>query len=92
MSFWTRNEGQLIATIGGIVIALIVAYQTFYFSNLQTRNKGKENYEGMLYVPHVELFWQNSQLYMLKRTLENLKTTSINEREFVIENPPLNLI
>jgi hypothetical protein len=88
MNFWTRNEGQLVATIGGIVIALIAAYLTFYFSNLQTKRKEKENYDGMLYVLHVELFWQNNQLDMLKRTLEKLKTTSINEREFVIENPP----
>lgn len=88
MNFWTRNEGQLIATIGGIVVALLAAYLTFYFSNLQTKRKEKENYDGMLYILHVELFWQNNQLDMLKRTLEKLKTTSINEREFVIENPP----
>jgi len=50
--------------------------------------KEKETYQGMLYVLHVELYWQNHHLDMLKKTLEKLKITSLDKREFVIENAP----
>ncbi len=99
MSFWTRNEGQLIGTAGGVLIAILAAFLTYYLSNKQANKKEKEAmkkemkkekdaYQGMLYVLHVELYWQNHQLDMLKNTLEKLKITSLEEKEFVIENPP----
>lgn len=99
MKFWNRNEGQLIGTAGGILIAILAAFLTYYLSNRQVNKKEKEamekemkkekeKYEGMLYVLHVELYWQNHQLDMLKNTLDKLKTTSIDKRKFVIENAP----
>jgi len=88
MNFWTRNEGQIIGTLGGTLIALIAACLTFYFSQLQAKRKERESYQSMMYVLHTELYWQNNQLDLLKRTLDELKKVSIKEREFVIENPP----
>jgi len=99
MNFLNRNEGQLIGTAGGVLIAILAAFLTYYLSNRQANKKEKEamekemkkekeKYQGMLYVLHVELYWQNHQLDMLKKTLEKLKITSLNKREFVIENAP----
>lgn len=99
MNFWTRNEGQLIGTAGGIIVAIIAAFLTYYLSKRQANKKEKEEmkkkmkkekdaYQGMLYVLHIDLYWQNHQLNMLKKTLEELKITSLDKREFVIENAP----
>lgn len=91
MNFWTRNEGQIIGTLGGVLIALIAAYLTYYFSRLQVKRKEKKSYQGMLYILHLELFFHNDQLDRLRETLEKLKITSIDKREFVIENSPAEL-
>ena len=99
MNFWTRNEGQLIGTVGGVLIAILAAFLTYYLSNIQANKKEKdamkkemkkekETYQGMLYVLSVELYLQSHQLDMLKKTLEKLKITSLDKREFVIENAP----
>ena len=88
MNFWTRNEGQIIGTLGGVIIALIAAYLTYYFSRIQAKRKERKSYQGMLYILHLELYFQNDQLYRLRETIEKLKITSIDKREFVIENPP----
>lgn len=88
MNFWTRNEGQIIGTLGGVLIALIAAYLTYYFSRLQAKRKEKESYLGMLYILHLEFYFHNDQLDRLRETIEKLKVSSIEKREFVIENPP----
>lgn len=88
MNFLTRNEGQIIGTLGGVLIALIAAYLTYYFSRLQVKRKEKKSYQGMLYILHLELYFHNDQLDRLRETLEKLKITSIDKREFVIENSP----
>lgn len=89
LGFWERNEGQLVATIGGILIAIIAAYLTYLLSLYQINKKEKDAYQGLLYTLHVELYWQNHHFELLKKTLYRLKITSIQNKKFVFESTPM---
>ena len=41
MTFWGENEGTILATLGGIFIAIIAAFLTFMFSQYQISKKEK---------------------------------------------------
>lgn len=89
LSFWERNEAALIGAIGGLLIAILAAYLTYFFSVCQTQKKEKDAYQGLLYTLHVELFWQNNHFELLRKTLDKLKVVSIENKSFVLERSPM---
>lgn len=89
LSFWERNEGDLVGSLGGIFIAIIAAYLTYYFSVIQAQKKEKDSYHGLLYTLHVELYWQNNHLILLIKTLDILKAASLENKSFVLESSPM---
>ena len=89
LSFLQRNEGQLVGTAGGILIAFLATYLSYRYSGYQNRKKEKTHYQGILYTLHVELYWQNIHFDLLVKTLENLKIVSIQNKSFVIEDSPM---
>jgi len=89
LNFWERNEGALIGAIGGLLIAILAAYLTYFFSVRQAQKKEKDAYLGLLYTLHVELYWQNHHFDLLKKTLVKLKSASIENNSFVIESSPM---
>lgn len=89
MTFWERNEGTLLGTLGGVIIAILAAFLTLLFSQYQISKKEKETYQGLLYTLHVELHWHDQHFDLLKNTLQKLKTTSIKNHEFVLLNSPM---
>lgn len=89
MTFWERNEGTLLGTLGGILIAILAAFLTLMFSQYKISKKEKENYQGLLYTLHAELYWHDHHFKLLKNTLLKLKTASIKKQEFVLLNSPM---
>ncbi|MEI6062380.1 MAG: hypothetical protein WCR72_16895, partial [Bacteroidota bacterium] len=89
LSFLQRNEGQLVGTSGGILIALLATYLSYRYSRYQASKKEKTRYQGMLYTLHVELYWQNLHFDLLIKTLESLKIVSIQNKSFVLEDAPM---
>lgn len=88
MNFLIRNEGQLIGTLGGVLIAILAALLTFFFSQYQSDKRGKFTYQGLLYILYVELGWHINHLKLLRATLNELKLASIRNHTFVLESAP----
>lgn len=89
LNFWERNEGDLIGAMGGLLIAILAAYLTYFFSVRQAQKKERDAYQGLLYTLHVELYWQNNHFDLLKVTLDKLKDASIENKSFVLESSPM---
>lgn len=89
LNFWERNEGELIGAMGGILIAILAASLTYFFSIYQTQKKEKDAYQGLLYTLHVELYWQNNHFDLLRKTLDKLKVASMVNKSFVLESSPM---
>lgn len=87
--FWVRNEGQLVGTIGGVIIAILAAGLTYYFSQRQIDKKEQNAYNGLLYTLYVELYWQDHHFVLLKETLSKLEFVSIKNNEFVLQEAPM---
>lgn len=89
LNFWERNEGDLIGAMGGLLIAILAAYLTYFFSVCQAQKKERDAYQGLLYTLHIELYWQNNHFDLLKVTLNKLKDASIENKSFVLESSPM---
>lgn len=75
--------------MGGLLIAILAAYLTYFFSVRQAQKKERDAYQGLLYTLHVELYWQNNHFDLLKVTLDKLKDASIENKSFVLESSPM---
>lgn len=89
LNFWERNEGELIGSLGGLLIAILAAYLTYFFSEQHALKKEKDAYQGLLYTLHLELYWQKNHFVLLRKTLDKLKTASIEKQSFVLESSPM---
>jgi len=89
MNFWTRNEGQIIGTIGAGIVAILAAFLASWLTQRQINKKDRNEYQGLLYTLHVELYWQNNHFELLKKTLERIEEISIENKSFVLTSAPM---
>lgn len=84
-----RIVDQFKVNNGGIAIAILAAFLTFSFSQYQENQQDKKNYEGLLYVIHVEMVWQKNHFLLLRNTLSQLKKASTDSHSFIIQDSPM---
>jgi len=89
INFWDRNEGQIISTAGGIIVAILAAFLTYFLAKRQNISQERDYYQGILSTLHVELYWHNHHFDLLKKTLDKLESESIRKKSFLIERAPM---
>lgn len=87
-SWWAKNEGAFISTLGGVFIAVLAAFLTYLLSKRQTQEREEKIYQGILYSVHIELDWQQNHNNLLRRELSNLHRLSHEEGRFIVERAP----
>jgi len=85
LTFWERNQGDIIGTLGAGIIAIFAAFLTYYIQRQQL----KYAYQGFLYVLYIELINHNNNFKLLKDTLAKAKLISIEKRDFIFEKAPM---
>lgn len=85
-SFIKNFKGQIVATLGGIVIAIFTVLFSTYFNNNQIEKQDRILYQAKLYTLSVELYWQNEQFKRLQETLNEIELTSKAVPDFVISS------
>lgn len=68
------------------MIAILASFLTYYLTLRQQNNKEKQNYNGLLYTLHTELYWHSHHLHLLKNTIKLLAEALI-KKDFILKKP-----
>jgi len=89
IDFLHRNEGQLFGIMGGIIVAIIASFMTYWLSQIQILQNDKKAYKSLIYTLLVEVTWHKNHLKLLKGTLGDIRIASELEHTFVLKEPPM---
>jgi len=87
--FLERNEGELISTFGGTIVAILAAFLTYFLSKYQAVKKERNKYQGLLYTVYIELIWHKSHFEKLIKTIDRIGDISITEQFIITDSAPM---
>jgi hypothetical protein len=89
ISFWIRNEGQIIGSVSAAIVAVLAAFLAAWLTHRYVNIKDKDYYQGLLYTLHTELFWHDNRIEKLNKDIAELKRLSIKKQTFILTNAPM---